>query len=361
MNGDVIQAIRKTIRRTIGLIRWLVASANPIAQHTSENQRRLLIIYDYSSQPFSVGDVLIFQEASLVLRENLDLGKVDFALVYDPLKPVVPDPAFAKIDNESFLFHLSAFLPAAQVNRYLGSLFLFDSRRQLESYIADNRLQYHVWPGVVQYAAREYLYYYCFNELFPDYFRRNGSLPALKSRPAATTWAEAFIERHASHCTSVTVQLRRNAANPVRDSDYAAWLTFFTHCAAHYPAKFILLCSHAEVDPRFRDLPNIVIAKDLGTTLEQDLALIETASMHMGASSGPATIAQFNSKPYCLFNSAMADRFVHGFHVDGNRGRFSFSAPLQTWINGRETPELLLLEFERMWAAVKPTGVVARP
>lgn len=354
LNLSCIQAARKRLRRASGLLRWLFVSANPLASTDPDKRQRLLIIYDYSSQPFSVGDVLIFQQASLILRENFNLGKVDFALVYDPVTPVVPDPAFSYIDSGSFLFHLSTFLPAAQVNPHLGSLLLFDSHSQLESYIADNVSAYHVWPGVVQYASREYLYYHCFNELFPDYFRKHGTLPRLKSRPAAVQWAAAFYERYANSAITVTVQLRKNPVNPARNSDYGSWLEFLEHCVNVYAAKFIIICGHSEVDARFRELPNVVIAKDFGTTVEQDLALIEGAQIHMGASSGPGTIAQFNPKPYCIFNSVMPENFVEGFKLDGNRGRFAFSSPLQSWLTDHETAELLLAEFDRMWKAVHP-------
>jgi len=64
-----------------------------IATGAAANSSRLLLIYDFSSQPFSIGDILIFQEASLVLRTDLGLDKTDIALVYDPSAPAVPDPA----------------------------------------------------------------------------------------------------------------------------------------------------------------------------------------------------------------------------------------------------------------------------
>ena len=47
-------------------------------------KRRLLSIYDLNNQPYSVGDVLLFQEASLVLRKKYGLYQIDFAFVYDP-------------------------------------------------------------------------------------------------------------------------------------------------------------------------------------------------------------------------------------------------------------------------------------
>lgn len=349
MSSGLIKAIKKNLRRSFGLLRWLFASVNPVIAAGNESQKRLLMIYDYSSQPFSIGDVLIFQEISLVLRDDLGLGKVDFALVYDPARPVVPDPAFGHLDAKSFLFHLSAVLPAAQVNPYLGSLMLFDSHAHLESHVSANISRYHVWPGPAQYAAREYLYYECFNKFLPAYFGRHGRVPKLESRPAAVKWAAAFFERHLNNHVPVTVQLRRNPQNPARDSNYDAWLEFFGRCMHAYPAKFILICAHSEIDARFRSMVNVIIAKDLGTSVEQDLALIEGAAIHLGASSGPGTIAQFNDKPYCIFNSVMPDKFVTGFTVEGNRGRFAFSTQFQYWITDRENADLLEVEFERLW------------
>ena len=37
--------------------------------------------YDLSSQPHSIGDILVFQEASLVLKEEFDLEIIDFVFI----------------------------------------------------------------------------------------------------------------------------------------------------------------------------------------------------------------------------------------------------------------------------------------
>lgn len=353
--NPVVRALWRCGRRALGLLKWGLATTPALLGLHDAEKPRLLMIYDFSSQPFSVGDILIFQEASLVLREMHGLGAIDFALVYDPAKPVVPDPAFSQIDPKSFLFHLSSFLPAAQVNPHLGSIFLFNSHRHLEMHIADNATRYHVWPSLAQYAFHEYLYYYCFNELFYDYFRTHGALPNLASRPAAATWAAEFIRKHVHPAAAVTVQLRNNPVNPTRNSNYDSWIAFFRHCADRYPVKFILICARSEVDPRLKELRNLVIAKDFGTSVEQDLALIEAAHVHMGASSGPAIMALFSSKPYCIFNTDIKPTLVKGFTHEGRRIRFFFSAPLQNWIAGEETPELLTAEFDRLWTAAATT------
>lgn len=350
-NQPAVRAIQRYTKRALGVFRWSAAAAR-ILRPAGAGGRRLLVIYDLSSQPFSVGDILVFQEAALVLRELHQLNVVDFAVVYDRRKPVMSYPAFSHIEPESFLFHLSSILPAAQVNPHLGSVFLLDSHEFLESLIADNALTYYVWPPMALYAGREYLLYHCFNNLFYGFFKERGALPNLSSRPAARRWAESFIEEHSGPHGAVSVQLRRNPVNPARDSKYDCWLDFFRYCADRYPVKFVVICSPSEIDPRLRGVPNVVIAKDHLTTLEQDLALIEAASFHLGAASGPSTIAQFNRKPYCIFGWKISPGLFRGVTRDAHRYRFCFSTELQNWIVDEETTESLIAEFERIWMHV---------
>lgn len=344
-----LRPIWRGFKRTVRLLRWGQSVAGSVI---GRDPVRLLVIYDLSAQPFSIGDILIFQEASLVMRERHGLDRIDFALVYDRAAPVVPDPAFSGIDADSFLFHLSSILPAAQVNPHLGSLLLFDGHLQLERYIADNREHYMVWPELGQYVSREYLFYFCFNTLFTDHYVEHGSLPVMRSRKAVSEWATNFLREKVGGAVPVTIQLRKNRANPGRDADYDAWITFMRNCEGRYPAKFIIVCGRSEIDPRFRTLPNAVVAKDHGTGLEQDLAILEAGAMHMGMASGPATIVNFSPKPYCLFKWDINLDTIKGIVRDDYRYRLNFATPMQNWIFLNETPELLMTEFERMWKSL---------
>jgi hypothetical protein len=330
-----------------------VEAFSPDGFHKDAGGSRLLLIYDFSSQPFSVGDILVFQEASLVMRQLHGLGLVDIALVYDPARPVVNHSAFAHIRPENFLFHLSSILPAAQVNPYLGSLLLFDSHRRLESYVADNIEDYYVWPSLGDYASRDYLFYFCFKRLFADFHIRHGALPKLHSRPAVSAWASQFLREHVAGDIPVSVQLRRNQANSARNSDYDEWSRFFRHCHSRYPVKFIVICAPSEIDPAMRELPNVVLAKDLHTSLEQDLGLIEVSRMHMGASSGPGTMAIFNDKPYCMFGFDIGPLLKDVITQEEQRMRFFFSGREQYWLPQTETLELLIQEFEYLWRSLK--------
>ncbi len=350
---DTLRRAWHRARRVVRIFGWGATALPGIAIGEARGLRRLLIVYDLSSQPFSIGDILIFQEASLVLRAQRNLGKVDMAIVYDPKRPVVPDPAFREIDAESFLFHISSILPAAQVNPHLGSVLLLDSHRQLETYIADNADAYFVWPSLGQYASGHYLFYYCFNELFRDHFERYGCLPSLQSRPAALSWAARFIAQHTGKTLPVTVQLRNNKINPARNSKIDAWLTFFGRCAEECDATFFVICGRSEVDARLRELPNVIVVKDHGTTLEQDLALLEAGACHVGASSGPGTMLLFSDKPYCMFSWDLKLDSLNGLIKEDYRYRFHFSTAMQNWLFEVETAELLMFEFQRIRAFMR--------
>jgi hypothetical protein len=278
---------------------------------------------------------------------------VDLALVYDPASPVVPHPAFSAVHSENFLWHLPTVLQAAQVNPYLGSLFLFDSHRHLEKFASGNLDMYEIWPPLPQYASREYLYYRVFNEVLFDYFQREKALPTLESRAPARAWAKGFLEQHVGSDIAVTVQLRRNPANPKRDSDYGSWIGFFQLCRGHYPVKFLIICAQHEVDPRLRGCSNVVVAKDHCTSVEQDLALIDAAAIHMGASSGPGMIAIFSGKPYCLFNTDLLLDYYRGCTREGNRVKLFFCKPAQSFLFGPENQDLIAQEFERLWKAIE--------
>lgn len=336
-----------------GLVRWNFRAFSGLATASnSADERRLLVIYDFASQPFSIGDILVIQQASLVVRQAAGIDRVDLAFVYDPASPVISDPAFAHINPENFLWHLPTVLQAAQVNPYLGSVFLFDSHRRLDEFASGNLHRYDIWPPLSQYASREYLYYSVMSELLFDHFNSEQSLPRLESRGPAKNWAKTFLKRVAGSDIVVTVQLRKNPVNPERDSDYASWISFFNSCQGRYPAKFVVICSQQEVDPELRQCSNVIVAKDHWTSVEQDLALINAAAMHMGASSGPGMLAIFSDKPYCLFNTDVQVHRYRGSTQDGNRVTLYFGSPTQSLLFGAETADVIAFEFERMWKSI---------
>lgn len=354
---SLLGPLDRPLVRLFGFLKWSFPLLGRVLASSGYRERRLLVVYDTSSQPFSIGDILTSQEGSLVLRERYGVETVDFALVYDPKNPASSDAAFSSITESNALYHLASVLPVAQVNQHLGSLFLFNSHQQLARFISDASDQYHVWPSGWQCASRDYLYYEVFNDLLFDHYRQHHAIPHLTCRQHLAEWAERFFQEHARSQVPVTVNLRNNPAFQVhRNSQLDSWLGLFDHCRTRYPAKFIVVCALAEVDPRLRSLPNVVIAKDHYTSVEQDLALIHASAAHMGAGSGPASMAWFSEKPYLMVNTVYApQQFAHEgmiLQVEENIQRFWFANPSQRIAGGAETVDLLVDEFTRIWNEV---------
>jgi hypothetical protein len=355
----VLRPIYRPVRRVARFVMWAFPSIGNLLSPRSANGRRILAIYDTSSQPFSVGDLLIFQEASLVLCQKHQVDVVDFAIVYDPKNPASSDPVFAaSITEGNVMYHLASILPIAQVNQRLGSLFVFNSHEHLRRYIIDNTERYHVWPSAWLVATREYLSPVVFNDLLYSHYKEHGSIPYLSCRPFLRDWAEGFYHEYVCPQVPVTVNIRNNKGWHLnRNSQLDCWIEFFQHCEIRYPARFVIICARSEVDDRLRKCTNVIIAKDYQTGVEQDMALIHTSAIHMGAGSGPATMAWFNSKPYLMVNTVCKigefyERPDMIKQEESNIQRFWFAGPLQRIANGVESMELLISEFALMWEAV---------
>jgi hypothetical protein len=350
---SIKRPLRPAYHRTkefLGIMRWAISN-KPVAQ-----EKRLLMVYDLSSQPFSIGDILVLQEASLVLREQHALDLVDFALVYNPKHPAVNDPAFASITEQNVLYHLATILPVAQVNPYLGSLLLFNSHRHLIRFIADNADRYYIWPPTGKFIAREYLYYTIFNEIIYNYYNEQGRIPYLSCRQNLMDWAYTFYRERVYPHTPVTVNIRNNRFfHTERNSKLEAWIEFFQYCETRYPIKFIIICAKNEIDERMSQCSNVIVAKAHDTDVEQDLALIATSAIHLGASSGPATMALFSSKPYLSVNTTMILPLYRGVIQHGNFLHFYFAGPLQQLTFGAETTDLLVTEFQKIWSVLQKT------
>lgn len=353
----IIGPLYRPVRRGVRFVAWIFPALSKLLLPTPANERRILVIYDLSYQPFSVGDIMVFQEASLVLRERHCVDAVDFAVVYDPKHPASPDPAFAGITESNALFNLASILPVAQVNQHLGSLFVFNSHRHIERFIADNADRYLVWPSGWKYATREYMLKTVFEDLVYNHFKEHGSIPHLSCRPFLVDWAKAFYKEHVYPQVPVSVNIRNNKVFQThRNAHVECWLEFFDYCETHYPVKFVIICAQIEVDDRLRRCANVIIAKDYQTGVEQDLSLIHGSALHMGSDSGPAAMAYFSDKPYLAVNTAMKPKYYSNpeifQHDDEGLWHFAFAGPLQRFGAGVETTELLIREFARMWAAV---------
>jgi hypothetical protein len=342
----------RSVKCSLNFMMWAISGLfNQLFFHI-KNKKRILIIYDTSSQPFSIGDVLLFQEASLVLRKEINADFIDFAIICDHKNPTTSDLAFKNITEENISYHLASILSVAQVNPYLGSLFVFNSLSHIERFVADNIDRYYIWPSGSKFATKEYLHNRIFNELLFKHYKKHDSIPELSCRPFLIEWSKSFYREHVFPNIPITVNIRNNKEfHTHRNLRIDRWINFFKHCEKRYPATFVVICAVKEIDDRLRQCRNVIISKDYHTGIEQDLTLIHTSAFHMGADSGPTIMAIFNKKPYVIFNAAVESHhyFPSVFQKYLNGFKWWFASPMQKYLKGVETTTLLISEFENMW------------
>jgi hypothetical protein len=285
----------------------------------------------------------------------------DLAIVYDHEKPTPLDPIFRSIiTKDNVTYHLASILSIAQVSESVGSILIFNSPSRLNDYIIESETHYNLWPSGWTLATRQYLSKVVFNELLYEHYKLHGSIPYLNCRQFLVEWALDFYKINLPGFVPVTINLRNNKGwHHNRNSQIEAWIELFRYSEIRYPVKFIIICAFSEIDARLRTCSNVIFAKDFHTGVEQDMALINTSSMHMGAGSGPASMAWFSDKPYLMVNTSYetsAEKFLtfNDMIVEGedNTHRFWFSNPLQRIAKGEETPRLLINQFEILFSSL---------
>lgn len=316
-------------------------------------EKRILIIYDFSVQPLAVGDILYFQIASLILKEKLQTGKIDFAFVFDPKIPIGVSH-FEHIKPEDFLSNFLSFFPTVLINPHIGSLMVFNSRTDLAQYINKFKEEYEIWPAEWLSGRAKYMFYEI-NSLIVDFIATGEKLPLLECHQTLTNWSLEFYKKYLYPYVPISVQLRNNRhIDPSRNNNPETWRAFFTYCEKRYPVKFIIIGNADEIDDRIKNLPNVIIAKDYQTRIDQDLALIQLSAFHMGANSGPIVKAIFYNKPYFFSRIPISQMYPEKmYRMDGDYFSFTFGNDQQKGYVGIETTEILINEFERMWEVIE--------
>lgn len=347
----------RSVRQTIGKLAWAFPRAGLVRRSGSGYEKRVLAVWDFGSQPYSIGDLLLLQESALALAHEHGISLIDVCLLAEPHDPSRQSFKDLNVNSGSYMGFILSLLPVILAGSHVGELHLFDSRREMETYVGNNAHRYYIWPPGDIYIHKKDLGYLSLLFL-AEFYEKHGFVPPLTFRPALVNWAHAFIVRHVSPAVPIVVQLRSAGTyNPFRNSVIESWLELFRYCENRFPVRFIVICAKVEVDERLRHFDNVIVAKDFDTTIDQDLALIQCAAAYMGMSSGPSTVAFLGNKPYSMLNTwierSWFDKVVRkqpwGFS-------FIFAQENQRCLQGSETPEVLLEEFSRLYSAIDPAS-----
>ncbi|MGA1823318.1 MAG: hypothetical protein ACMUIP_01550 [bacterium] len=335
----------KFYRRMRCKVWWVFPSLRFFFRPTAQSEKRILAIWDFRTVPYSIGDLIILHERIQIMRMTYKIDKADICFLYDPQNPGRRLDSLG-VTADNYHYHFPALISALYLNPHVGAVFLFDSHDHMEDYIGTNEGRYHIWPEGKQYLAKHYAYAENF-DFIQSFYRKNGFIPSIDYRASTLEWAYSFYKNHVLPSYPVVVHLRNNpVCGSNRNARLDEWHAFFKSCGDKFDIRFIMIGAASEIDERFRDLPNLLIAKDYRTTVEQDLVLAYSTLIFIGSSSGPSSAAIFSQTPYIIFNYQICNESVpHG-------GKFSFATDLQKLVWEPETSDILMEQFSDLFYRV---------
>lgn len=319
-------------------------------------KKKILLVYDLNSQPYSIGDFLNLLEASLIISETKNIQHIDCMIIYQMDNLSKSDIVFKNIVNSDNVFDfINNFLPLFQLNHKIRSIFLIESVNFFIKFFNKFSNEYYLWPSYTSIKSGTYLSPVIFNNLLNTFYIKNKSIPYLKSSRALEDWSFVFFNSHSKNRIFVTVNLRANKNwSTERNSNIPEWIKFFNHCNNLFDVTFFIICSKEEVHPSLLDCKNVVLVKNFNTNSSQDLALIQNSHYHMGANSGPSTIAWFSEKPFLTVNMKLKKGNFYkskDMIIDLGNGfqKLNFFKKDQLIFSKIETASILINVFENIY------------
>lgn len=318
----------------------------------SFQKKRILGIWDYKALPWSVGDPMVFVEELGILKIKHNAEEIDICVVYDHDNPG-GNRKGSNLTSENAQDYILEFLPLFSTCPYLGSIFQFNSRKEFYLFLISNSERYDIFPPLRQHLAETYNYHGDVPHLneIQEFYRTHGYIPYLRIGERDSSWARYFYLNHLPEKTvPVTLTLRLTGFDE-RNANPSVWLSFIDKCKIEFPEViFVVAGLREEGFDDLRKRSNLIIAKNFGTSLIEDLALIRTSLMYMGTTSGVNTIALFSDIPYLIFQWPIYD-LNHKWALKLGES-FSFATDRQKVFNITipVTPELLFDEFKELYS-----------
>ncbi len=270
--------------------------------------KKILGIWDYKVMPWSVGDVLLFIEALSCLKIKTEASKVDIAIIYDKENPagnrkhIMPNVSSNNANN----YIIDFFLPLFRLSPYLGNIFLFSNRRELELFFKQNIKSYNSYPNIKEYSS-EYLNYLSFknqpHKIIKSFNKKYNYLPDFFYSQNDIDQANIFFKNNLKGKTiPVSLSFKLTNHDTTRNADLKEWCKFIEKCNINHPEIcFVIVGLRDEIVPEMQKWNNVVFAKEFSTTIVEDLALIQFSIMYMATTSGINTSAHFSNLPYLIF------------------------------------------------------------
>jgi len=320
---------------------------------TKQNSKRILGIWDYKALPWSVGDPLMFVEKLSIMKIENNSEKVDICIIYDP-----DDPDGNRKENkltsdnvQDFMFD---YLPLFSTCPYLGSVFLFNSRKELSGFLKSNFERYNIFPPLTEHLLEKYNFVggEPHTSEIQNFFNMHGYIPYLRIGEREKKWVQWFYTNILPKNTIPVVLSLRQPLNSLdeRNANPSVWLSFIDRCRIDFPEiSFIVVGYRDEVFDGLRERDNIIIAKNYATSIMEDFSLVRFSFLYMGTTSGINAIAMFSDTPYLIFQLPNINKYVFESGTS-----FSFATDKQKFYSTDIciTPDLLFEEFKNIYCQI---------
>ena len=319
----------------------------------NNSEKKILAITDFKAVGFALGSFIEFQTRLLCEAYLNEINKIDFAFVYNPKKPVNHWKDASWVNSDNFHLHFADLIPLLNINPKLGSAFVFNSHNDFESFLKINSKNYILLPSLFNYVNKNKIARGNFG-FIRNFYLKHKFLPKLEISDFVSLWTRAFIKKYVKGKYLIAVNLR---SNPLFDDERNAavdtWEQFFTHCFKKHPdVIFVILGRKNEITEKLKS-PNVIFAQDHNINIQHTLSFIKHSLFYMATSSGPASFAILSTDiPYINIRFRAPDiSYNYNWFKPGTVLPWQ-NKEFQKLIWGKETPQLLIKEFEDLLGKV---------
>ena len=318
-------------------------------------------IWDTNNSPLSLGGLLVLSEELKMQALVHQAKSIAIGIVGDRAGSLLPGQLPQNGEPIVLLSReacqgsvlLSLLLDLESIN----VCYLCPVLEEFQKYLQIRSKRHIIWPQVDEQHRINHKY--SSTIFIQKFFAERGFIPQLSCRNDLLRWATSFIAQYVTPSLPVVVHLKNNPnLKGCSNANFESWYNFFLSCYGQYDVKFILI-GNEPIDPQITQLPNVLVARDCGSYLSRDLALIQTSYIFMGMSSGPCNMALFSGIPYVIYKNP--DHDVEEMSSElGTNIRFPFAAPVQKFLRIFETSQGLMSEFADLHAHINRLDWEAR-
>lgn len=269
--------------------------------------KRLVGVWDLGISKIFLGGLITLAEELLIVAErNRISAPIDIYIVGDR-KKIVPQDAF-----------LAALASIKGIRKIIWSNTLS---------LPEDSIR---WPASQRYAYGSTL-------AVQQFYKEKKSLPYLSMKETNNSWARSFFKHRIGDRLPIVIHLK--------NANMTGWRKLFSLYSKEQRYIFILI-GNDPLPQTLRQHGNVIVARDFGSTLPRDLALITHAYLFLGLASGPCNMAIFSDVPYVIFKDPRQHPESMKREI-GRQERFSFSKPYQFFLRKYDTFDTLRSSVRR--------------